>query len=251
LTSSIIVVARRTCTGLTLCAGLGVALFGLAPQAAAQTAAQTASRYLAPGFTQLARDQKIVVLPPDVELFSLSAGGVAEPRADWTAAALGHMKSALAAKTGKLGLTALTMSDAQVEPFAEQISLQVAVSRSIALHHAGPGVWALPTKEGRLDWSFDDAMKPLQAASGARYGLFVWIRDSYASAERKAAMVALAVLGVGVTGGRQVGNAALVDLETGRVVWFNRLARPSGDLREGPAAAESIEALLTGFPEVR
>ena len=34
-------------------------------------------------------------MPVDVELFSLSAGGVAEPRADWTAAALGHMKGAV------------------------------------------------------------------------------------------------------------------------------------------------------------
>ena len=34
-------------------------------------------------------------MPVDVELFSLSAGGVAEPRADWTATALGHMNGAM------------------------------------------------------------------------------------------------------------------------------------------------------------
>jgi hypothetical protein len=35
------------------------------------------------------------------------------------------------------------------------------------------------------------------------------------------------------------------------VLWFNRLARASGDLREPAAAAESIDVLLGGFPPVR
>jgi hypothetical protein len=190
-------------------------------------------------------------MPVDVELFSLSAGGVAEPRADWTATALGHMKTAMSVKVNGIGLDAMTMEEAAADEFAEQIGLHAAVARSIALHHGLGGNWALPTKEGRLDWSFDDAMQPLQAKTGARYALFVWVRDSYASAERKAAMVAMAILGVGLTGGSQVGYASLIDLDSGRVLWFNRMARGSGDLREGPAAAESIEVLLAGFPGAR
>ena len=77
------------------------------------------------------------------------------------------------------------------------------------------------------------------------------MRDSYASTERKVAMVAMAVLGVAATGGRQVGYATLVDLETGQVLWFNRLSRASGDLREEKSAAESVDALLAGFPAVQ
>ena len=38
-------------------------------------------------------------------------------------------------------------------------------------------------------------------------------------------MVALAILGVGLTGGSQVGYASLIDLDSGRVLWFNRIAR--------------------------
>jgi hypothetical protein len=131
------------------------------------------------------------------------------------------------------------------------VGLHAAVAGSIALHHSVGGVWALPTKAGLLDWSFGDAMQPLRAKTGARYALFVWVRDSYASAERKAAMVALALLGVGLSGGTQIGYASLVDLETGRVVWFNRLMRPTGDLREAAPAKESIDALLSGFPAVQ
>jgi hypothetical protein len=193
----------------------------------------------------------VVLMPVDVELFSLSAGGVAEPKADWTASAQQHMNAELRKRIADLKLDFTALADNDADDFAELIALHVAVARSINLHHGVAGNWALPTKQGQLRWSFGDAMQPLQAKLGARYGLFVWIRDSYASAERKAAMVALALLGVGISGGIQVGYATLVDLETGQVLWFNRLARGSGDLREPASAAETIDSLIRGFPAVR
>jgi hypothetical protein len=242
--------ARRACLRTALAVVLFVsAACGLGTNAAAQAAAD--SKYLAPGFTQLPKAARVAIMPVDVELFSLSAGGVAEPRADWTTSALGHMKSAVTARIAATGLNATLIDDATADEFAEQVGLHAAVARSINLHHGIGGSWALPSKQGRLDWSFDDSMRPLQEKTGARYALFVWVRDSYASAERKAAMVALAVLGIGLSGGAQTGYASLVDLETGRVLWFNRLLRASGDLRESAAAAESIAVLLTGFPVVR
>jgi len=64
-------------------------------------------------------------------------------------------------------------------------------------------------------------------------------------------MVAMAALGIGITGGVQVGYASLVDLRSGQVVWFNQLTRPYGDLRQAEPARETIEALLSGFPAVR
>jgi hypothetical protein len=213
--------------------------------------AACAQANLAPGFTQLARDSKLVIMPVDVELYSLSAGGVLEPKADWTAAAAEHMRAALTGKAATLGLSASVMEEQAADEFNEQIGLHAAVARAIALHHATGGNWALPTKQGQLDWSFGDSMQPLQGKTGARYALFVYVRDSYATAERKAAMVAMALLRVGLAAGIQQGYASLVDLETGQVLWFNRLWRFGGDLREAEAASESIDVLLTGFPPVR
>jgi hypothetical protein len=74
------------------------------------------------------------------------------------------------------------------------------------------------------------------------------MRDSYASAERKAMMVGLALLGVGITGGLQVGYASLIDLETGQVLWFNQVVSGSGDLRDDKSAEASVDSLLTSFP---
>ena len=225
-----------------------VALAGAALAPAAASAADAGSRFLAPGFTQMVASGKVLLMPVDVELFSLSAGGVSEPKADWTAAARQHMAAAVEEKRKAFGMEASTLSELEADEFAEQVGLHAAVAGSLALHHSVGGVWALPTKDGKLAWSFGDAMAPLAAKTGARYALFMWVRDSYASAERKAMMVGMALLGVAMTGGIQVGYASLVDLQTGDVVWFNRLARTTGDLREIAPARESVGQLLASFP---
>lgn len=241
---------RRCAAAWVLMAAFAVAA-QTAPAPSPPAPSPAAHKNLAPGFAGPAVGDRILLMPVDVELFSLSAGGVAEPRADWTQAAQGHMKAAIAARTRALRLATVDGSEDLADEFAEQVGLHAAVAGSIALHHGAGGIWALPSKAGQLLWSFDDAMQPLAAKTGARYGLFVMVRDSYASAERKAMMVGLALLGVGIGGGVQFGYASLVDLQTGQVVWFNRLARASGDLRETAGAAETIEALLAGLPAAR
>lgn len=224
----------------------------LAAAAATAVAAEPApDRHLAPGFTALEHDARIVVVPVDVELFSISAGGVFEPRADWTAAAQQHMSAALHERLKALGVLSSDLDPAVADEHAELLTLYAAVARSVDLHHGLGGAWALPTKGGRLDWSFGDAMKPLQERSGARYALFTWVRDSYASTERKATAVLMAMIGVAIPLGAQVGYASLVDLQTGRLVWFNRLLRGVGDLREAQPAGESVKLLMTGFPAAR
>jgi hypothetical protein len=207
------------------------------------------SRNLAPGFSAMNKGAVISIMQPDVELFSLSAGGVSEPKADWTEAATKHISAALDARFKAVGVATRTVTDSEADDLAEINALHAAVARSISLHHMGGDSFSLPTKEGKLDWSMGDAVIPLREKTGADYALFLWVRDSYASAERKVAMVALALLGVGITGGFQIGYSSLVDLRTGQVLWFNQMFRGNGDLREAEPAAETIAALLKNFPE--
>lgn len=220
-------------------------------QPAARGAAP-ASKQLAAGFDHLHASDKLLLMPVDVELFSVSAGGIDEPRADWTAKAHTNLMSAIQRHKQAARVTVVALTPDQADDFGEQVGLHAAVAQSIALHQFGDPMWALPTKGGRLDWSFGDAMRPLREASGAGYALFIWIRDSYASPERVAMMIALGALtGIVISGGAQIGYASLVDLETGRVLWFNRLARAYGDLREPQPARESVDALLESFPGVQ
>jgi hypothetical protein len=244
LTLPIAARARRTLGALVLL----VTALACAPA----LAQQPNTRNLSPGFAGLAANDKVVLMPVDVELFELGVGTV-EPKADWTDSAQRHMAAAIAERKAAWKLNAVPITTQQVDDAAELVALQAAVARSISLHHGagGSGPWALPTKDGKLVWSFGDAMKPLADATGARYALFVWMRDRYASAGRKAAMVVLALAGIGLSGGVQVGYATLVDLHSGDVVWFNQNVSGFGDLREAEPARASVTSLLTGFPAGR
>ena len=229
---------------------LAIALVGISIGDGSALAAE--SRNLAPGFSSLPRDAKVVIMPTDIELFLVSAGGIPEPKADWTEAANRHFKAALVAKKKTLGVATLELSEKDADDSAEINTLHAAIARSIQMHHFGPGILHLPTKEGKLDWSMGEPVRMLKEKTGADYALFSWIRDSYASAERVATMILLAAVGIGIhPGGAQVGYASLVDLNTGRIVWFNQLARGTGDLREPETAAETLAVLLTQFPSTK
>jgi hypothetical protein len=198
------------------------------------SACAMAQSQLAPQFERLPDGARIALMPVDVELFEISAGGVIEPRADWTAAAARHVKEGLLARGGawkEFG------DDTAV---ADLLRLHRAVSQAIVTHHFG--ALKLPSKEQQLDWSLGDDVAPLRSRTGADYALFTWIRDTYASDARK-------VFGLGLGGGVQSAHASLVDLKSGRIVWFNRLRRLSGDLRASAPAAETLDALFAGFPQ--
>jgi hypothetical protein len=209
------------------------------------------SKNLAPGFVTLPKGAKVAIMPTDIELFSISAGGVAEPKADWTESASKYFKEALVKKKQTLGLDTVEVSEKDADDFADINALHAAIARAISMHHFGPGNLNLPTKDGKLDWSLGESAREVKKTTGADYALFSWVRDGYASAERVAAMVAIAVLSLGRVapgGGMQTGYASLVDLNTGQVVWFNRLQRGTGDLREAEKAAETVNTLLNQFP---
>lgn len=232
------------CLGRFACAMLVLYVFTLG-------SLRAESRNLAPGFAGLPKGATIAVMQPDIELFSISAGGVQEPKADWTESALKNVQMALHGKAAGLDLTVRELSESDADDLEEINALHAAVAQSISRHHIFGGIFSLPTKDGKLDWSLGEAVLPLREKSGSDYALFIWMRDSYASTERKVAMVALALLGVGITGGFQVGYASLVDLHSGRVLWFNQLIRGSGDLREAEPANETVTALLKNFPETK
>jgi hypothetical protein len=69
------------------------------------------SKHLAPGFEHLPKEAKVVLMPADIELFSISAGGVLEPKADWTEAAGRHFRAALLERQRKLGLGTIELSE--------------------------------------------------------------------------------------------------------------------------------------------
>jgi hypothetical protein len=191
----------------------------------------------------------IVVMPLDVELAELSAGGLPEPKSEWTDAALKHMRAALEteAKSYKVKLVDYQPQTGTPEDQStslELVKLHRAVGGSVLVHQYLPGQ-ELPSKAGKFDWSLGPSVASISRAHHADYALFLFVRDSYASAGRVGVIVVAALLGVGIPGGAQVGFASVVDLKTGDIVWFNRLARGHGDLRTPEAARETVRELVS------
>jgi hypothetical protein len=191
----------------------------------------------------------IVVMPFDVELAALTAFGLQEPRGEWTAAALKHMRSALEEEARRYGVRLIdyqpelgVAEDRQMG--LELIRLHRAVGSAVLLHHYSPGL-ELPNKGERFDWSLGPAVSAIARTHHADYALFLFVRDSYASAGRVAVMVVGALFGIGISGGAQIGFASVVDLKNGDIVWFNRVTRARGDLRTPDSAAETVRALVS------
>jgi len=199
-------------------------------------------------------EANVLLMPLDVELTELSAGGLEEPKAEWTTAAREHMLNAIRAEKQAKGLKIVefrSVEEGGELAKQEQLSkLNRAVGKAVMMHQVSPvQVWKLPTKEGRMDWSLGPEVRVLKQRYDADYALFFYVRDSYSSPGRAATIVIAALLGVGIQGGVQTGFATLVDLDTGDVVWVNQLARGTGDLRTAEPANESVKLLLSGFPQ--
>ncbi len=212
---------------------------------------QTPLRVAEPVDARVGAD-RVLVMPPDIQLSELTAGGLNEPRADWTETAKENVLQALKEflQDRQDVLVEYQKPDAGSTAFrthGQLTKLHEAVGRAIIIHHYYP-VYKLPTKGNELDYSLGSGATSVGEAHHCRYGLFVYIRDSYASSGRVAAILLAAAFNVQLQGGTQVGYASLVDLQTGDIVWFNRLYRGTGDLRTTAATQETVEALLTDFP---
>ncbi|HEY0625267.1 MAG TPA: hypothetical protein VGD10_00890 [Allosphingosinicella sp.] len=206
-------------------------------------------------------DYDLLLMRPDVSVGEVTAGGLVQPRADWTETARAHLLQALRAQqTARGGRTLVAETRESIpgvnpQTVADLERLHSAVGNSIALHkYMGAD---LATKRGRsLDWTLGQEAVRLGQATGMDYALFLYAQDSVASSER----VALQVLGIAGCfigfcapqgGGGQMAYASLVDLKTGDVVWFNVLQTGSqlpgvafGDIRTPQGAAQMVDRLI-------
>ena len=215
--------------------------------------AQTKSFLTSDSLAQKPAHPRVLIMPTDIELSEVTAAGLLEPNAAWTATGRSNVDAALqnilqarnatVVRYDPVGAAAAAPDEAE----AQLLKLHSAVGFSILAHKYLP-VLALPTKKDKFDWSLGDGAKALRESKQADYALFVYFRDSFASSGRVAVIMVAAVLGVGVQGGSQSGFASLVDLRDGNVVWFNTLGSATGDLRKPDLARGATESLLNALP---
>ena len=198
---------------------------------------------------------RVLLMPSDIELYILKAGGMLEPKADWTETARSQVAAALKEELRTKDMELVLYQkpiDMPSKDYAHNqlLKLHGAVGGAILVHKYVPR-FQLPTKKDKFDWSLGQGVHGLADEYDAQYGLFIHLRDSYASGGRVTFMILTAIVTMGrfvPHGGAQLGFASLVDLRSGEIIWFNRLLRGTGDLRTLEPAREAVKELLTGIP---
>lgn len=193
----------------------------------------------------------VALLPPDVKVYRLTAGGVRELMDEWSEEGRQNLVKAIAKRVGDEGPFVLKEFDPSQSPaikqeFDEVRPLFEAVASSVLTHTYRPET-TFQTKKERFEYS----LGPLESLAGSAEAdalLLVYAFDHISTGGRVALNVFMMLLGAagGVViipaGGQTAIITALVDPRTGDVLWFN--VRGSGgahNLREA-ASAESLVA---------
>ena len=192
---------------------------------------------------------RVLLLEPDIQLAILTTVGLTEPRADWSKSAKDNVGQAIGEA---LRARSHTFKQAAADPSApgqvgQLFRLHEAVGASILA--VSYGAYPLPTKEGGFDWTLGEGAQALGRTYDADYALFVFGNGTHASSGRVVAAIGMTLLGAPMSLGSQQLFASLVELKTGRVVWFNRVqAGPGADMREADGARDMVGSLLKNIP---
>jgi len=195
----------------------------------------------------IGENPRIVLMPPDIRYYLLTASGVPEANVEWTEAAKTNFSKALLDYADVIGADVNTIAADNMSPDEIQYeTLHSAVGLTLMTHHFGMA--KLPSKAGVFDWSLGPGVDIIARNHEADYALFVYYRDYQASGGRVAFAILAAAAGVGVSTGTEHGFASLVDLKTGDIVWFNVVNAGVGELRDADSAAKTVNALFKNIP---
>lgn len=209
-----------------------------------------------PAFSQNqeARPKKVVLLPPQVFVYELSAGGVPTRMADWEATARDNLvaaatRQALDSRLFEL-VPAPQLAPADVDQLDAHIGLYDRVAQSVFVYGRGEqDAWA--HKKHEFDYTVGPGLGFLREQTGADAALIVLGSDFISSSERKAAFVVGLLLGVALPLGQSFITAGLVDLNTGDVQWMSFDSSASLDTRKPADVEEIMRALYLTYPGAR
>lgn len=191
-------------------------------------------------------NSRVLVMTPDVQLSLLTASGMPEPREDWSVSGRDNMAASLAAAMERENHT-----PSELDPTT---AMEGRTGQIIRLHDAVGGailfnrMMKMPTVERNQEWTLGDGVQELGATYEADYALFTVARGSYSSGARAAVAVVGLLAGVYVPMGGQQVFASLVDLRTGKIVWFGFVTAGGDDMREVDGANDLVAKLLDGAP---
>jgi hypothetical protein len=170
-----------------------------------------------------ARPKKVMLLPPQVFVYELSAGGVPTRMADWEATARDNLVTAANRLAHEAGFELLPAPalDAQLgDQLEAHMGLYERVAQSVFVYGRGDqDAWA--HKQNEFDYTLGPGLAFLREQTGADAALIVLGSDYISSGGRRAAFIAGLALGVIMPLGQSFITAGIVDLTTGDVLWMS------------------------------
>lgn len=200
------------------------------------------------------RPKKVVLLPPQIFVFELSAGGVPTRMADWEAAARDNLVSAATRMASASHLFELIrapqLQSADADLLEAHIGLYDRVAQSVFVYGRGDqSAWA--HKKNEFDYTVGPGLAFLREQTGADAALIVLGSDFISSGGRKAAFIAGLALGIVMPLGQSFMTAGLVDLKTGNVQWMSFDASNSMDSRNAGDVDGLMRTLYQTYPGPR
>lgn len=200
------------------------------------------------------RPKKVVLLPPQIFVFELSAGGVPTRMADWEAAARDNLVSAATRMASASHLFELIrapqLQSADSDLLEAHIGLYDRVAQSVFVYGRGDqSAWA--HKKNEFDYTVGPGLAFLREQTGADAALIVLGSDFISSGGRKAAFIAGLALGIVMPLGQSFMTAGLVDLKTGNVQWMSFDASNSMDSRNAGDVDGLMRTLYQTYPGPR
>jgi len=196
----------------------------------------------------------IIVIRPDIFVGEQSTGGLDQLNANWTE----NAREYLTKETGQFlsargfSVTNLEKLEGEGEKLLTEYNALFKLVSNAAIRNDLFPAKGLPTKKGKFNWSLGSGISKIgELGDGGEYALFMFSRDSYGLAGRRALEIIGFARGVEAISKPQIGYSGLVDLKTGDLVWLNVNVRLSDDVRKPDGARKRVEKLLAKFPERR
>lgn len=194
----------------------------------------------------------ILAAKPKVSLSLLTAAGTRDPKVDWSENAQKYLSEATdaALKDKKYSIAHIDADQISSPEAVQVMKLNAVVTTSIAMN---AGLFKLPTKT-TFDWTIGEGATLLvpegtDPSAPPRYILFLQAEGSYSSGGRAAMFILAAAGGASIPMGGQIVQASLVDLKTGKVVWYEaNMVGPGVDIRTAEGATTQITALFKKLP---
>jgi hypothetical protein len=239
----------RRYTGLTLLLSLALVLGGCA------TVPSGKLHYTLKDDPDSRPLEQVVLLPVDVDVYEMSAGGVKEEVPEWSSTAESNIRNALLVSKdagGKCCVTRQVDSSSLTPDEREILEEHLALFNTVVLN----ALWAsLPVntawhfKTGHFDYTLGDGLSFLKTKYGLDAGLVIVGEDVVSSAGRKTTAVVGAMFGIAVPLGHSLLMGGLVDFTTGDLLWMNHEISTGGtDLRDPDSCMKLARRLMEDYP---